>query len=165
MCQVPTSYRIIVWIFFLFLALVAILFSKAEWLWAILVQYLRKNYPIKSGWNPPSGCGGEEAFFVLFFPIYFVHRSGIILAILVEGHPRTFLWYYFEIWPLAPEEMRFKVCCFFFSIFYLWQPFCSAERNHFSNFGKGSPKEHFCKIILKSGHWPRRRCHLKVFYF
>ena len=23
--------------------------------------------------------------------------------------------------------------------------------------------EYFCEIILKSGHWPRRRCHLKVF--
>ena len=31
---------------------------------------------------------------------------------------------------------------------------------HFSNFGRGSPKEHFCGIILKSGHWPRRRCGL-----
>ena len=34
------------------------------------------------------------------------------------------------------------------------------ERNHFSNFGRGSPKEHF----LKSGHWPRRHC-FKVFLF
>ena len=37
------------------------------------------------------------------------------------------------------------------------------EHNDFSNFGRGSPKEHFCKIILKLGHWSRRRCHLKVF--
>ena len=36
------------------------------------------------------------------------------------------------------------------------------KQNHFSNFGRGSPKEHFCEIILKSGHWPRRCC-LKVF--
>ena len=35
------------------------------------------------------------------------------------------------------------------------------EQNRFSNFGRGSPKEHFCEIILQSGHWPRRRCHLK----
>ena len=41
----------------------------------------------------------------------------------------------------------------------------SVERNHFSNFGKWSPKEHFCEIILKLGHWPWRRCHLKVFLF
>ena len=33
---------------------------------------------------------------------------------------------------------------------------------HFSNFGRGSPKEEFCEIILKSVHWSRR-CHLKVF--
>ena len=25
--------------------------------------------------------------------------------------------------------------------------------------------EHFCAIILKSGHWPRMRCRLKIFYF
>ena len=29
----------------------------------------------------------------------------------------------------------------------------SAERNKISNFGKGSLKEHFCEIILKSRHW------------
>ena len=35
------------------------------------------------------------------------------------------------------------------------------ERNDFSNFGRGSPKEDFCEFILKSFHWSRR-CHLKV---
>ena len=34
--------------------------------------------------------------------------------------------------------------------------FFSVERNDFSHFGRGSPKEHFCEIILKSGHWSRR---------
>ena len=29
----------------------------------------------------------------------------------------------------------------------IW-PFCSAEQNHFSNFGRGSSKEHCCEIIL-----------------
>ena len=43
----------------------------------------------------------------------------------------------------------------FFSIF--------SSGGHFRNFDRGSPKEHFCEIILKSGHWPWRRCHLKVF--
>ena len=37
------------------------------------------------------------------------------------------------------------------------------EQNHFSNFGEGSSKEHFCEIILKSAHWPRRKCGLNVF--
>ena len=37
------------------------------------------------------------------------------------------------------------------------------EQNQFSNFNRRSPKEHFCEIILKSGHWPRRTYHLKVF--
>ena len=51
-----------------------------------------------------------------------------------------------------------------FSFFLLRQPFCSVERKGFSNFGRGPPKEHFCKINLKSVHWSRR-CHLKVFLF
>ena len=37
------------------------------------------------------------------------------------------------------------------------------EKKDFSNFSRGSPKEHFCEIILKSFLWSRRRCHLKVF--
>ena len=39
------------------------------------------------------------------------------------------------------------------------------EGNYFGNFGNGSPKEHFCEIILKLVQWSRRRCHLKVFLF
>ena len=41
--------------------------------------------------------------------------------------------------------------------------FCSAERNHFSNFGRWSPEEHFCEIMLKSSHRPSRRYRLNVF--
>ena len=37
------------------------------------------------------------------------------------------------------------------------------ERNDFSNFSRGSPKEKFRKIILNSGYLPTRICHLKVF--
>ena len=50
-----------------------------------------------------------------------------------------------------------------FFYFLLWCPFCSAEQNHFSNFGRGSSKEHFCEIILKSTHWPWRTGRLKGF--
>ena len=37
--------------------------------------------------------------------------------------------------------------------------------SYFTNFGRGSTKDNFFEIILKSGHWPKRRCHLKVFLF
>ena len=50
-----------------------------------------------------------------------------------------------------------------FFYFKLWRPFFSAERNHFSNFSRGSSKKHFCEIILKSAHWPWRRCRFKNF--
>ena len=43
----------------------------------------------------------------------------------------------------------------------LWQPFCSAERNHLCNFGRGYYEEQFCEIILNFGLC--FRCHLKDF--
>ena len=32
-------------------------------------------------------------------------------------------------------------------------------------FGRGSPKKHFCEILLKSAYWPWSRCCLTVFFF
>ena len=51
-----------------------------------------------------------------------------------------------------------------FSILSSDSHFVHPMKNHFSNFGRGSPKEHFCKIVLKLTHWPRRRCYLNVFF-
>ena len=45
----------------------------------------------------------------------------------------------------------------------LWQLFCSPERNHLCNFGRGYYKEQFCEIILNLDHWLRRRFVLKIF--
>ena len=61
-------------------------------------------------------------------------------------------------WPM--RECRLKT----FSILSSGGHFCSMRQNYFSIFGKGSPIKHFCDIILKSGHWCRRRCHLKFFF-
>ena len=44
-----------------------------------------------------------------------------------------------------------------------WQPFCSAERNHLCNFGRGHHEEQFCEFISNLGWWFRRRCRLKYF--
>ena len=54
------------------------------------------------------------------------------------------------------EEMLFKGI----SYLELWQPFCSAERNHLCDFGRGYPEEKFREIILNLGQW-FRRCLLK----
>ena len=40
-----------------------------------------------------------------------------------------------------------------------------VQQNYLSNDGRWSPKEQFCEIIMISGHWPTRRCCLKVFLF
>ena len=45
----------------------------------------------------------------------------------------------------------------------LWQPLCSADRNHLCNFGRRYHEEQFCEIILNLDQWLRRKCRLKVF--
>ena len=44
----------------------------------------------------------------------------------------------------------------------LWQPFCSAERNHLCNFGRRYYEEQSCEIILNLDQG-FRRCFLKKF--
>ena len=81
---------------------------------------------------------------------HFVQWSGTILAILIEGHPKK---HFCEIILKSGHWLR-RGCHLKVFYFSLWRPFCSAELNHFSNFGSRSPKEHFGEIILKLGHWP-----------
>ena len=37
------------------------------------------------------------------------------------------------------------------------------ELNDLAILVEGHLKKHFCEIVLKSGHWPRRKFRLKVF--
>ena len=92
---------------------------------------------------------------------HFVQRSGTILAISAEGHPRN-IFCEINLKSVSWSRRRCHLKAF---LFLALRPFCSVEGNNFSNFGSGLPKEHFCEIILKSCHWSRRRCHLKVFLF
>ena len=50
-------------------------------------------------------------------------------------------------------------------LFSIWWPFCSMERNHLSNFGRGLAKEHFREIISKSVHRFSSRSCLKLFFY
>ena len=45
----------------------------------------------------------------------------------------------------------------------LWRNFCSSERNHLCNFGRGYQEEQFCEFILNLDEW-FKRCHLKISY-
>ena len=47
-----------------------------------------------------------------------------------------------------------------FSYLRLWRLFCSAERNHLCNFGRGNQEDQFSEIISNVDQW-FRRCHLK----
>ena len=46
--------------------------------------------------------------------------------------------------PVGQEELFFKDI----SYLELWRLFCSAERNHLCNFGRGYSEEQLCEIIL-----------------
>ena len=85
---------------------------------------------------------------------HFVEGNGTIFAISVDSHPRNI-----KLFENRATDMSFKA----FAICTSGGQFCSVEWNNFSNLCRGSPKDYFCEIILKSGHWSWRRCRLKVF--
>ena len=90
---------------------------------------------------------------------HFVQQSRTILAIfdkLQQGIIRMKLFWNGPIG--LGEDVVLRVFLFLALAAIL---FSGAEP--FWHFGKGSSKEHSCKIILFSAHWPRRRCHLKGF--
>ena len=88
-----------------------------------------------------------------------VQWSGATYAIMKEGIMENIHVKLYEIGPVVQEEMSFKGI----SYLKLWQPFCSAKRNHLCNFGGGYQEEQFCEIILNLGQVFRRRCLLKEF--
>ena len=78
---------------------------------------------------------------------------------------------------LAKKRLNLGVCIFFsfnlnqwfrcnlYLYFQLWLPFCSAQQNLLSNFGRGQYEEQFCEIILNLDQWFRRGFNLKIFLF
>ena len=102
----------------------------------------------------------KGVFSILSSEGHFVQQSRTIFTILVKGHPRKISVKSF--WKTGHGPRR-RYCPKFF-LFLALTAICSSKQNHFNNFGRGSPKEHFCKIVLKSTHWPRKRCYLNVFF-
>ena len=49
---------------------------------------------------------------------------------------------------------------FFFFLFLALVAILFSGVNDVCNFGRMSPKEHFCEIVLKSGHWLMGSCRL-----
>ena len=77
-------------------------------------------------------------------------------------HEEQFCDFFFVFGPVVHEEMLFKDILFKdISYLELWRPFCTVERNHLCNFGRGYFEEQFCEIILNLGQW--FRCCLKDF--
>ena len=86
----------------------------------------------------------------------------------------TFLQNYIEIGPVVSDKKIFKV---FYTDIYIgklspapWRPCFLTNPNGLNNLGRGSPKEHFCKIILKLVQWYRyigenKPCPLAAMFF
>ena len=68
---------------------------------------------------------------------------------------------YLKICPLVSQKKLFKAFFLFIALAAIL--FNRGER--FEQFGRQSPKEQSCIVILKSMHWLRRRSCLKVFSF
>ena len=45
-----------------------------------------------------------------------------------------------------------------------WQPCFSTNQDYLNNLGRGSPRKHFCQVIMKSVQWFLTRKIFKVFY-
>ena len=99
---------------------------------------------------------------------HYVHLSGTILEILVKEHKRNIsMKFILKPGHLHKSSCRFKIFLFLALaaiLFTSTSPLVAKiGLNHFNYFGKGAQEEHFCEIILKSGHWLRKRCHFKIF--
>ena len=120
--------------FYLFLALAAILFSRAEFFLAILVNGHKRN-ALNLNYFEIRTLAAEEMSFKGFSIFssgrHFVQPSRAIIVILVEGH-----WWNTSVqifWNQAIGQGRDVV--WRFSIFQLWRPSCSMEKTHYGHLG------------------------------
>ena len=70
----------------------------------------------------------------------------MILAILVGSHLGNIPMKFESHWPKGSGGVSFLSKLFTIFYFKLWRPFCSSERNCFSYFGRGSPKQHSYEV-------------------
>ena len=136
--------------------------------WTILVKGHQGNISAKLYWNRSSGFWQED-FFSSFLYRYIGKISPTPLAAIFFDESwwleqpwkrvtkDTFLPSYIEIGPSVSDKKIFKV---FYIDTYIgkispapWRPCFLTNPNGLNNLGKGSPKQHFCKIIWKSVQW------------
>ena len=144
--------------------------------WTILVKDYKRNIPAKLYWNRFSGFWQEdfESFLYSYIgkirptpwrPLIFIWRIQMAWIILVEDHQRnisaklywnrssgfwqedSFSIYIYIIEKISPAP---------------WRPCFLTNQNCLHNLGRRSPKEHFCKFLLKSVQWFLTRRFLNV---
>ena len=70
----------------------------------------------------------------------------------------TFMWSYMKFGSVVQKEMPLEDI----SYLELLQPLCSADQEHWRNFGRMHHEEQFSEIILNLDLWFRRKCRLKL---
>ena len=145
--------------------------------WTILVEDHQRNVFAKLYWNRSSGFGQED-FKSFLYKLYRENKPCPLAAMFLtnpnvlnnlgRGSPKE---HFCKI--ILKLVQWFRTRRFFKSFLYRyigkispapWWPCFLTNPNGLNNLGRGSPKEHFCKIILKSVQWFRTRRFLKVFY-
>ena len=134
--------------------------------WKNLVEGYQRIFSVKLIWNWTIGFGVEDFHSFLYSHI---RKTGpahgrhvywhiiILWATLVKVYPRIVSVKFFWNWTSSFGEEDFQ------SIYkenwpHPWRPCFLTYQNSLNNFGRGSPKDHFCEIILKLDQqfWRRR---------
>ena len=141
--------------------------------WTILVEDHQRNIFAKLYWNRSSGL--DKKIFKVFYidyigkispapwrPCFLTNPNG--LDNLATGSPKEhfgkIIWKSVQ-WFQTRRFLKFSIRCKGKISPAPWRPCFLTNPNVLNNLGRGSPKEHFCKIILKSVQWYLIRRFLK----
>ena len=142
--------------------------------WTILVEDHQRNISATLYCNRSSGFWQEDFLSFLYRYIgkispaptggYVFWRIQMAWTILVEDHQRNIFakLYGNRSSGFWQKDFLNFLCSYIGKISSAhWRPCFLTNPNSLNNLGRGSPKEHFCKIILKSVQWFLTRRFLK----
>ena len=155
-----------------------ILLKSAYWPWSrccstfLFFALVEQNHFSKTGRGSSKEHSGEIILKLAYWPKrchlkgfsifssdgHFVQRSGTILAILVEGHPKNISTKLCWNQPIGlGADVILQV--------FLFLALAATLFSRVEQFEQCFSKEHFCATILKSANWPWRRCRFMSFLF
>ena len=155
--------------------------------WTIFVEDHQRNISAKLYGNRSSGFGQEDFYIYLYRyigkispppptppppppPPTHTHTGGHVFwriqmaNNLGRGSPKE---HFCQVilksvqWFLTRRFLKFSILIYRENKPHPWRPYFLTNQKGLNNLGRGSPKEHFCEIILKWVQWFRTRRFLK----